>query len=389
MSMNNHKNSNYLEHHGVKGMHWGKRRYQNRDGSLTALGRMRRGIKGTRKKASDMVGDMGDAVRKRQAHSRAINAQKKKIKNDIKAKAQKQREKEQLAKYKAQQAKKYGYLSPAEVKAKKEEEARKAAEKKEIQAVRDKQLHDRAVAKASGNNQNTPSGSNTQQNKKQKSAEKDYGPYSSKTLAKKGLGNLTNQELNALVERTRLENSYAQEAAKQKKDHKYRDKMVNAAIDTSIDLGKKAVTAYMYKKMGISQNSNGGNKNQNDGGLGKALADGVKNEVANQKKKKQNDKETQELMKGAQELLNAVNGSKKDSKGLAYAVSTFASYQFPSGERREQNIQVGKDTVKDLQKFLNDSKNSSYNLSSYTTNFNSSLGSLGVADLPPIPKRKK
>lgn len=35
--------SNYLEHHGVKGQRWGVRRFQNPDGSLTALGRSRYG----------------------------------------------------------------------------------------------------------------------------------------------------------------------------------------------------------------------------------------------------------------------------------------------------------------------------------------------------------
>lgn len=33
---------NYIAHHGVKGMKWGVRRYQNKDGSLTAAGKQRR-----------------------------------------------------------------------------------------------------------------------------------------------------------------------------------------------------------------------------------------------------------------------------------------------------------------------------------------------------------
>lgn len=38
----------YLEHHGIKGMKWGVRRYQNPDGSLTSEGEKRYGIKNKR-----------------------------------------------------------------------------------------------------------------------------------------------------------------------------------------------------------------------------------------------------------------------------------------------------------------------------------------------------
>jgi len=66
----------YLEHHGILGQKWGVRRYQNRDGSLTAEGRRHRGLKG------DGPGDkirkarraVGNVVKKGRAKAAAAKA---------------------------------------------------------------------------------------------------------------------------------------------------------------------------------------------------------------------------------------------------------------------------------------------------------------------------
>ena len=67
-------NSTYLEHHGIKGMRWGIRRYQNKDGSLTPAGKRRLiQIESERdtllgvKKKSDSTTDSTPVVKKKTA----------------------------------------------------------------------------------------------------------------------------------------------------------------------------------------------------------------------------------------------------------------------------------------------------------------------------------
>ena len=58
--------NNYLKHFGILGMHWGVRRYQNKDGSLTSAGKKRyaEGTSGDIEKAADesLKGYMAPAV---------------------------------------------------------------------------------------------------------------------------------------------------------------------------------------------------------------------------------------------------------------------------------------------------------------------------------------
>lgn len=43
----------YLEHHGIPGMRWGVRRYQNADGSLTGAGKKRYSVDGERQRRAE------------------------------------------------------------------------------------------------------------------------------------------------------------------------------------------------------------------------------------------------------------------------------------------------------------------------------------------------
>lgn len=70
--MKNHWSGLY--HYGVKGMKWGVRRYQNRDGSLTEAGRNR--VKGANRKADLMKEQLGVSVDKKKFYKSDSDASK-------------------------------------------------------------------------------------------------------------------------------------------------------------------------------------------------------------------------------------------------------------------------------------------------------------------------
>lgn len=70
----------YLAHHGVKGQKHGVRQYQNKDGSLTALGRIHYGVG----KARDGAGKVKEAIRKKVKPTNVeLNAQIRKEKSKL------------------------------------------------------------------------------------------------------------------------------------------------------------------------------------------------------------------------------------------------------------------------------------------------------------------
>lgn len=66
-----------LRHHGTKGMKWGVRNYQNKDGSLTAAGRLRYGASKVGEAAKKVGVKAGTAIKKKREERRVEKLRKK------------------------------------------------------------------------------------------------------------------------------------------------------------------------------------------------------------------------------------------------------------------------------------------------------------------------
>ena len=102
--------SSELYHHGIKGMHWHERRFQNKDGSLTAAGRIRYGVGKAGSGLAKLAKGAGSlSVKAGTAIGNNVKAAANKAKGDIRAKKVKK-----LTATKSDLAKNYDKLTPEE-----------------------------------------------------------------------------------------------------------------------------------------------------------------------------------------------------------------------------------------------------------------------------------
>lgn len=63
------RNEDYIRHYGIKGMKWGVRRFQNKDGTLTAAGKKREAAKSARDANRAEIQDRKEAYKNRRTLS--------------------------------------------------------------------------------------------------------------------------------------------------------------------------------------------------------------------------------------------------------------------------------------------------------------------------------
>lgn len=209
---------NYIAHHGTKGMKWYTRLYQNKDGSLTPLGRVHYGVGEARKKAGKVVKSApkkaGAAVKAAPKKiSSAVKKTASNLKRDYQEASEASRKRKAQAKQERFEAKMRRRQEKAERLARKlidreskttlrelkeqYDESKLSAARKRVEALSLKQDRVRALADLKAQEKYLKSS--------MKKVERDAKRDAKKRYSRNDIKNLSDEELNARVKRLETE----------------------------------------------------------------------------------------------------------------------------------------------------------------------------------------
>lgn len=229
------ENSSYLEHHGIKGQKWGVRRFQNADGSLTKAGRSRYGVGPTKYKIK--VQSPFEKQKAKLKEQEKIMTQKEEIqtrKNQLKereanlkdlGKSQETLRKEEMKRLEKElkALQKQDEKEAKKFKMKEEREAKKA-ERKEEKAAR---VAEKKIEKAEQRAQAKADKKAKQEREKERAIAEEEAAYKykqdkkiTKAITTKKTSEMTNEELQAFVNRYNLEQDYKKAVAQANKGKK-------------------------------------------------------------------------------------------------------------------------------------------------------------------------
>lgn len=254
----------YIAHHGTKGMKWYTRLYQNKDGSLTPLGRVHYGVGEARKKAGEAIkaapkkaGAVVKAAPKK--ISRAVKKTASDLKKNYQEASEASRKRKAQVKQERFEAKMRRRQEKAERLARKMldreskttlrdikeqyDESKLSAARKRIEALSLKQDRVRELADLKAQEKYLKSS--------MKKVERDAKRDAKKRYSRNDIKNLSDEELNARVKRLETEIKLASlEAQRNSPQMAAGAKWIKDSVGTGISTGVNKLAGTMAVKVG-------------------------------------------------------------------------------------------------------------------------------------------
>jgi len=221
----------YLAHYGVEGQKHGVRRYQNPDGSLTALGRVHYGVGAARKKVSD-------GVKKLASEHRTFKYIQKQRRLKVKTERRLRKAEITASKLEAKAAKR----TLDDLKDALDEVSVNRARRKveQLAAKRDREVEKALLKKEA----------------KELKQEAKQARKNAKYLSRREIRNMSDEEINARIDRLKKEKDLANAELENKVPpiiRKFGDALVKAGTDAVSQVGKDALTKFGKDVLGINE----------------------------------------------------------------------------------------------------------------------------------------